>query len=477
MIEAALEAMRGIVGAQQVYRIDDPQVRAYRWLAALAESPNRAPAVVAPATLAELQAVITAAARFDIGLSVAPNRGGNGVSLAPPAKPSLIVALHRFNKVIEFNPDSGYALVEPGVSFDQLRSQLEQVQADYWLDADANGAHSICGSIYERASGYTPYGDRLLMQCGMEVITGAGELVRTGMGALPGSDTWQLFKYNYGPYVDGLFSHAHHGLITKVGLWLMPAPPSFFPFVVSLAHEVALRELVELMRPLKIGMVVPNTVVIANPAADRALAAGDANPGARNDDEFPWRMYGALYGSAENIRVSWAPIATALSSVNGARVLTEADDWDDARWHVRRRLMRGESAYVRADGKQDRALWFTAAAAIEGDAALRMHQIVSDTLGNDMAATDVEFALNWRTMLMRVSIPYHAQDVGATQDQILASIDCLSAQGFATTHHCIELDQALAERQATPGMRQLHAALGRVLDPHQIFGAAVIDNA
>lgn len=33
------------------------------------------------------------------------------------------------------------------------------------------------------------------MHCGMEVVLPTGEVTRTGMGALPGNNTWQAFQY------------------------------------------------------------------------------------------------------------------------------------------------------------------------------------------------------------------------------------------------------------------------------------------
>ena len=36
----------------------------------------------------------------------------------------------------------------------------------------------------------------------MEIVLLDGDLLRTGMGALEGSDTWQLFNYGFGPYPD-----------------------------------------------------------------------------------------------------------------------------------------------------------------------------------------------------------------------------------------------------------------------------------
>jgi len=74
------------------------------------------------------------------------------------------------------------------------------------------------------------------MHCGMEVVLPSGELIRTGMGALPdpsrphanglrpdqvpGNRAWQLFNYGFGPYNDGIFSQSNLGIVTKMGIWV-----------------------------------------------------------------------------------------------------------------------------------------------------------------------------------------------------------------------------------------------------------------
>jgi len=52
--------------------------------------------------------------------------------------------------------------------------------------------------------GYTPYGDHFMMHSGMEVVLPSGEVIRTGMGAMPKNNTWQLFPY--GIFDSKLFS-------------------------------------------------------------------------------------------------------------------------------------------------------------------------------------------------------------------------------------------------------------------------------
>lgn len=73
------------------------------------------------------------------------------------------------------------------------------------------------------------------MHCGLEVILPDGELMRTGMGALPdptiekpgvppheqpGNRCWQLFNYGFGPYNDGIFTQSSLGIVVKMGIWV-----------------------------------------------------------------------------------------------------------------------------------------------------------------------------------------------------------------------------------------------------------------
>lgn len=66
-----------------------------------------------------------------------------------------------------------------------------------------------------------------VFSCGMEVILPSGELIRTGMGALPDPQVdkdpdvaphdrpWNrcahLFNYGFGPYNDGIFTQSYLG--------------------------------------------------------------------------------------------------------------------------------------------------------------------------------------------------------------------------------------------------------------------------
>ncbi len=432
-------------------------------------------AVVLPADAAQVQAVVKTAATLGVGISVIPNAAGNGVSITGGNRASIVLDLRRMDRILEFNSDSGYALLEPGVNFDQLRAFIESEDGGYWIDTDTNGANSVSGSVTERAFGYTPYGDHLLMQCGMEVVTANGEVTRTGMGALPGSDTWQLFKYNFGPYLDGLFSRSDFAIVTKLGLWLMPAPPAFHPFMVTLSGTAALEAAIEVLRPLKIGMVVPNTVLISHASADAELleAAGDPRAAdfARDRGLDEWTLFGALYGIPDNVALTWDMLNQALSAIPSGAIFTTADAPAHPLWPLRTQLMRGVAAYSAQANGSETKLWFAASAPMEGAAATEMRQILADTLAAQDISYSYEFALTWRTMFMRVTIPYTNDDFAARREASLELIGRLAAAGFATSHDCPELTAAVSRAETGASLRKLQAALGQALDPQGIFGS------
>ena len=64
-------------------------------------------------------------------------------------------------------------------------------------------------------------GDHFAAHCGMEIVLANGEVVRTGMDAMPGTNTGQSFQYGFGPYHDGIFTQSNFGICTRMGFWLM----------------------------------------------------------------------------------------------------------------------------------------------------------------------------------------------------------------------------------------------------------------
>jgi 4-cresol dehydrogenase (hydroxylating) len=127
-------------------------------------------------------------------------------------------------KKIEVDAENGTVLVEPGVGFFDLYDYLQERKIPLWLSVPGNSWGSVVGNALDRGVGYTSYGDHAARICGLEAVLADGDLVRTGMGAMGGSKTWNLYRNGYGPGWDTMFCQSNLGIVTKLGLWLMPEP-------------------------------------------------------------------------------------------------------------------------------------------------------------------------------------------------------------------------------------------------------------
>ncbi len=174
----------------------------------------------------QVQAIVRIANQYKVPLwpiSRGKNFGYGGA--APVLKGSVVLDLSRMKK-IELDEENGTVLLEPGVGFFDLYDYIQARKLPYWLSVPGNSWGSVAGNALDRGVGYTPYGDHCMQICGLEVVMPTGEIVRTGMGAMGGAPTWQLYRNGYGPGWDQMFVQSNFGIVTKLGLWLMPEPES-----------------------------------------------------------------------------------------------------------------------------------------------------------------------------------------------------------------------------------------------------------
>lgn len=213
-------------------------------------------AVVFPGSTEEVQSVVRWANKHSIPIypiSIGRNVGYGGA--APRVPGSVVVDLgQRMNKVLKLDGENASCVVEPGVTYFGLYEEIQKQNLPLWIDCPDLGGGSVLGNAIDRGVGYTPYGDHFANHCGMEVVLPNGELLRTGMGAMPGKNgednpTWQAFQPAFGPHVDGIFSQSNFGIITKMGFWLMPDTPHQ-SYCFTFPKDEDFEQIVDIIRPL-----------------------------------------------------------------------------------------------------------------------------------------------------------------------------------------------------------------------------------
>jgi 4-cresol dehydrogenase (hydroxylating) len=205
-------------------------------------------AVVRPKDTAEVQEVVRIAARFGLALH-AISRGRNwGYGDACAAGPGqVVVDLGRMDRIVEVDRELGYCVIEPGVTQGQLAAYLREQGTGLWMDATGAGPDaSLVGNTLDRGFGHTPYGDHVANTCGMDVVLADGRLLRTGYGHYEGAKAARAYRYGVGPSLDGLFQQSGLGIVTRIGLWLMPEPEAFAGYFIRVPKDEDLEEVIDL---------------------------------------------------------------------------------------------------------------------------------------------------------------------------------------------------------------------------------------
>lgn len=149
---------------------------------------------------------------------------GYGSSL-PVTDNNVVVDLSLMNKIIEINEEHGYAIIEPGVTQEQLSEYLKINKSKFHFDPTGAGPNtSIIGNILERGFGLGIYGDHYKSLNNFEVLLPNGELFKTGFWNNSKKDIVHCFTNAIGPDTKGIFTQANFGIITKACFNLTPIP-------------------------------------------------------------------------------------------------------------------------------------------------------------------------------------------------------------------------------------------------------------
>jgi 4-cresol dehydrogenase (hydroxylating) flavoprotein subunit len=285
-------------------------------------------AILRPGTREHVQACIRIANRFRVPVYPISSGKNWGYGSRVPVRDGVLLDLARLNRIVEIDEELAYVTIEPGVTQRQLHDFLRERQSRLWMDATgASPDCSIIGNTMERGFGHTPMGDHCSNACAMEVVLPTGECVTTGFARFPGPKAGALARWGVGPALDGLFSQSNLGIVTRMSVWLMPAPEAFQAFFFLCKDQQGLGPIVDALRPLRLNGTLRSVMHIGNDY--KVLTGTGQYPWAEMNGRTPldriameglrtrlnigaWNGAGGLYGTRGQVREARAQVRKAL---------------------------------------------------------------------------------------------------------------------------------------------------------------------
>jgi glycolate oxidase len=176
-------------------------------------------AMVRPRTTAEVQAAVRAAARH--GVPIVPRGAGSGLSGGANAVDGcLVICTERMADLVELDPASLYARVQPGLINARLGEAAAAHGLRYAPDPASFEFSTLGGNVATNAGGLccVKYGVTRDSLLGLEVVLADGSAVRVGHRTRKGVAGYDLTALFCG-------SEGTLGIITEATLRLMPEPP------------------------------------------------------------------------------------------------------------------------------------------------------------------------------------------------------------------------------------------------------------
>lgn len=176
--------------------------------------------VIVPGNRDEISKIMRVANREKI--NIIPRGAGTNICGSSVAREGgIIMAFHRLNKILEIEPESMCAVVQPGV----VNADLQKAVAGYGLmyppDPASMFVSTIGGNVALNAGGPrgVKYGVTRDYLLGLEVVLPSGEVIRTGGKALKNVSGYDLTRLMCG-------SEGTLGILTEIILRLVPSAPA-----------------------------------------------------------------------------------------------------------------------------------------------------------------------------------------------------------------------------------------------------------
>ena len=211
-----LEQIKSIVGAEYVFTDEESFEKYGR---DETEKLHYSPAVVVkPRKTEEIAALMQLANKHLI--PVTPRGAGTGLTGgALPHLGGLVIAMERFNQILEIDERNLQVTTEPGVITEVLQNAVKEKGLFYPPDPASTGSCFIGGNISENSGGpkAVKYGVVKDYVLNLEIVLPTGEIIWTGSNVLKNATGYNLTQLIVG-------SEGTLGIVTKIVLRLIPHP-------------------------------------------------------------------------------------------------------------------------------------------------------------------------------------------------------------------------------------------------------------
>lgn len=276
-------------------------------------------AALRPGSVDDVVAVVRIAR--ETGVPLYPYSTGKNWGLGsrvPPRDGCALLDLGRLNRIRAVNEKHHYAIIEPGVTQQQLGEYLRERGLRLLLNVTGSSPKSsVLGNAIERGTGFRNH--RTEDVRGFEVVLGTGDLVRTGYWGTDDDAIREAhhYKYGMGPYLDGLFTQSNYGVVTSAVVSLVPAQESMRMLMFTFP-DTRLADAIETVSGLFRDRTLRSIVHVFN---DKRILAMSSSTTAAT-----WTGVTAIDGSANYVAFAQEELRTALAPLGGTVTFFSAED-------------------------------------------------------------------------------------------------------------------------------------------------------
>jgi len=304
--------LTGIVGEEHI-ELGDETLR-QRTVNTL-DSPRVIRAIIRPADQAQAREIVAACLKHRLPYHpVCCGRKQGCGSATPVSGNGLMLDLSRLKRIIEFNAQLSYVVVEAGVTQQDLFDYMHAHDHAFMVPTTGAGPQaSLLGNALEKGRVITPSEDHFGALLGLKAVLPDGRIYQSALSEPGGEYSDPVCKWNIGPYLDGLFTQSNFGVVLEGAIGLARKPENVTQFLVFFADE-EFENAVDAVRQikLKLGGIVGGVNLmnkrrlLSMPECqwnrEQALDEIRIIEYAKKRDLSDWAMVGALYGPDELVR-------------------------------------------------------------------------------------------------------------------------------------------------------------------------------